>query len=188
MKLERAFYRQSGLVVARELIGKKLICRSKEGTTSGIIIETEAYMGVKDAASHSYKNRRTQRTEAMFSDGGHAYIYLIYGMYICMNVVANVKDVPEAVLIRALKPVDGIELMKKRRNRQSVKDLCSGPGKLTQAMGITKNHYNIDLCGDDLYIETTELIFDILTTKRINIDYAGEAVDYPWRFVINEME
>ena len=183
MKLEREFYRRSGLIVARELIGKKLICKTDEGIAGGIIIEAEAYMGATDAAAHSYKNRRTSRTEAMFNDGGHAYIYLIYGMYLCFNVVANVVDVPEAILIRALEPTDGIELMKKRRNKNSIKDLCSGPGKLTQALGITKAHYNIDLCGDELYIETTDLTPEIETTKRINIDYAGEAADYPWRFI-----
>ena len=170
MKLERDFYRQSGLIVARELIGKKLVTNFDEGMTAGIIIETEAYMGVDDAASHSYKNRRTARTEAMFSDGGHLYVYLIYGMYNCANVVANVKDIPEAVLIRALEPTDGIELMKRRRNKQSLKDLCSGPGKLTQALGIKRKHYNIDLCGNELYIETTDLAPEIATTKRINID------------------
>ena len=183
MKLSREFYRQTALIVARELIGKKLICHTKEGTTGGIIIETEAYMDAEDAASHSYQNKRTKRTEAMFSDGGHAYIYLIYGMYLCFNVSANLKDVPEAVLIRALEPTDGIELMKCRRHKQALKDLCNGPGKLTQAMGISMNHYNIDLCSDELYIETTELTLNIDTTKRINIDYAGKAADYLWRFV-----
>ncbi|MBR2179328.1 MAG: DNA-3-methyladenine glycosylase [Selenomonadaceae bacterium] len=184
MKLNREFYRQSALIVARELIGKKLIFHTEEGTTGGIIIETEAYMGADDAASHSYQNRRTKRTEAMFSDGGHAYIYLIYGMYLCFNVSANLKDVPEAVLIRALEPTDGIELMQRRRNKQSLKDLCSGPGKLTQAMGISMKHYDIDLCGEELYIETTDLTPKIATTKRINIDYAGEAANYPWRFIL----
>ena len=183
MKLSKEFYRRSGLIVARELIGKKLVHITEEGTTAGIIIETEAYMGATDAAAHSYKNRRTKRTEAMFNDGGHAYIYLIYGIYMCMNVVANVKDVPEAVLIRALQPTDGIEIMKHRRNKQSIKDLCSGPGKLTQAMNINMSHYNMDLCGDELFIETTDLNLNIETTKRINIDYAGEAANYPWRFI-----
>ena len=187
MKLEREFYMRSGLVVARELIGKKLVNQSEEGKTAGIIIDAEAYMGATDAASHSYKNRRTPRTETMFNEGGHAYIYLIYGMYLCMNVVANVKDIPEAILIRALKPTDGLELMKIRRNRQSIKDLCSGPGKLTQAMGITKGHNNIDLCGNELYIEDTDLQLEIMTTKRINIDYSGEAADYPWRFVASQV-
>ena len=188
MKLSREFYRQSALIVARELIGKKLICKTTEGLTGGIIIEAEAYMGANDAAAHSYKNRRTNRTEAMFNDGGHAYIYLIYGMYICFNVVANVKDIPEAVLIRAIKPTDGFELMQRRRNKQLIKDLCSGPGKLTQALGITRNHYNIDLCGDEIYIESTDLKLEVERTKRINIDYAGEAANYPWRFIAKNID
>lgn len=184
MKLTRDFYIRSGLVVARELIGKKIISCSEEGMTAGIIIETEAYMGAEDAASHSYKNRRTVRTESMFSEGGHLYVYLIYGMYLCANVVANVKDIPEAVLIRALQPTDGIELMKNRRNKQNLKDLCSGPGKLTQALGISKKDYDLDLCGDKIFIEETDLKPEIITTKRINIDYAGEAANYPWRFLM----
>lgn len=183
MKLDRNFYRRSGLIVARELIGKKIICCTDEGTTGGIIIESEAYMGKDDAAAHAYKNRRTQRTEAIFNDGGYAYIYLIYGMYLCFNVVVNVKDVAECVLIRALKPTDGIDLMKRRRNKSAIKDLCSGPGKLTQALGITKADYNIDLCGNKLFIETTNLMPEIVATKRINIDYAGEAANYLWRFL-----
>ena len=185
MKLDRKFYQRSGLIVARELIGKKLVHCSAEGVTSGIIVEAEAYMGAEDAAAHSYKNLRTKRTEAMFNTGGHAYIYLIYGMYLCFNVVANVKDVPEAVLIRALEPVEGIDLMKQRRNKSKLRDLCSGPGKLTQALGINKSHYNADLCGDELFIEaTTDNKFEIAASKRINVDYAGEAANYPWRFTM----
>ena len=184
MKLDRNFYKRSGLTVARELIGKKLVHCTDEGITAGIIIETEAYMGVDDAAAHSYKNLRTKRTEAMFNEGGHAYIYMIYGIYFCFNVVANVKDVPQCVLIRALKPTDGIDIMKRRRNKQSIKDLCTGPGKLTQAMNINMSLYNADLCGEELFIETTDLNVQIETTKRINIDYAGEAANYPWRFVM----
>jgi len=184
MKLTRNFYIRSGLVVARELIGKKLVSCSEEGITAGIIIETEAYMGAEDAASHSYKNRRTARTESMFSEGGHLYVYLIYGMYLCANVVANVRDIPEAVLIRALQPTDGIELMQNRRQKKSLKDLCSGPGKLTQALGISKKDYDLDLCDDKIFIEETNLKPTIITTKRINIDYSGEAADYPWRFLM----
>ena len=186
MKLNRSFYTRSGLVVARELIGKTLVNITEKGKTAGIIVETEAYMGIDDAAAHSYKNRRTKRTEAMFNEGGHAYIYLIYGMYLCMNVVANVKDCPEAVLIRALQPTEGIDLMKQRRGRKSIKELCSGPGKLTKALGITKDHYNIDLCGESLFIEDNGISTEILATKRINIDYAGEAANYPWRFIMKD--
>lgn len=189
MKLDRNFYLNSGLSVAQNLIGKQLVHNSREGTTKGIIVEVEAYIGPDDAASHAYKALRTERTAIQYGIGGYAYIYTIYGMHICMNVVANQKDCPEVVLIRALQPTAGIELMKKRRNKERDRELCSGPGKLCQAMGITQNHYGADLCGDELFLETVDGIDPICSaTKRINIDYAGEAVDYPWRFVLRDSE
>ena len=181
MKLPREFYLRDGLTVARELIGKKLVTNLPEGVTSGIIIETEAYMGAIDAAAHSYKGK-TERTKIFFGTGGFVYVYLIYGMNICTNVVANVENVPEAVLIRALKPVEGVELMNRRRGKNNLRELCSGPGKLSQALGITKNFYGEDLCGEKIFIEPAENL-RVESTKRINIDYAGEAANYPWRFV-----
>ena len=181
MKLTREFYLRDGLTVARELIGKKLVTNLPEGVTSGIIVETEAYMGTIDAAAHSYSGK-TERTKIFYGAGGFVYVYLIYGMHLCTNVVANVEDVPEAVLIRALEPVDGGELMKRRRNKNRLRDLCSGPGKLSQALGVTKNFYGADLCGDKIFIEDGENL-SVTTTKRINVDYAGEAADYLWRFV-----
>ena len=186
MKCCREFYLKSGLEVARDLIGKKLVHNSAEGLTSGIIVETEAYMGAIDAAAHSYKGL-TDRTKIQFGVGGYAYVYLIYGMYTCMNVVVNVENIPECVLIRALQPIEGIELMKIRRKKNNLRDLCSGPGKLTQAMGITKNHYGIDLCGEEIFIEEVENFTpDITATKRINIDYAGDAANYLWRFILTD--
>lgn len=182
MKLEREFYLYDGLTVARELIGKKLVTNLSEGLTSGIIVETEAYMGAIDAASHAYKGK-TERTKIFYGAGGFVYVYLIYGMYLCTNVIANVENVPEAVLIRALEPVDGVELMKSRRNKNNLRGLCSGPGKLSQALGITKNFYGADLCGDEIFIETAEENLRVEATKRINVDYAGEAANYLWRFV-----
>ena len=182
MKLPREFYLRDGLTVARELIGKKLVTNLPEGLSGGIIVETEAYMGERDAAAHTYRGK-TERTKIFYGAGGFVYVYLIYGMYLCTNVVANVENVPEAVLIRALKPVDGVELMKRRRGRENLRDLCSGPGKLSQALGVTKNFYGADLCGEEIFIETTDLNLPVTATKRINIDYAGAAADYPWRFV-----
>ena len=155
MKLPREFYVRDGLTVARELIGKKLVTRLPDGLTSGIIVETEAYMGAIDAAAHSYRGL-TERTRIFFGDGGFVYVYLIYGRNLCTNVVANVAGVPEAVLIRALEPVDGVELMKLRRGKNNLCDLCSGPGKLSQALGVTKNFYGADLCGDEIFIEPAE--------------------------------
>ena len=182
MKLEREFYQRDGLTVARELIGKKLVTKLPDGLTSGIIVETEAYMGAIDAAAHSYRGK-TERTKIFYGVGGFVYVYLIYGMHICTNVVANVEDVPEAVLIRALEPVDGVELMRLRRVRKNLRELCSGPGKLSKALGITKNFYGADLCGDEIFIESTDFRADVKATKRINVDYAGEAANFLWRFV-----
>ena len=183
MKLQREFYLRDGLTVARELIGKKLVTRLPEGTTSGIIVETEAYMGTLDAAAHSYRGK-TERTKIFFGAGGFVYVYLIYGRNLCTNVVANIENVPEAVLIRALEPVDGVALMISRRGKKNLRELCSGPGKLSQALGVTKNFYGADLCGDEIFIETTENFHDNITaTKRINVDYAGAAANYLWRFI-----
>ena len=206
---------RDGLTVARELVGKKLVTNLRDGLTSGIIVETEAYMGKLDAAAHSYKGL-TERTKVFYGAGGFVYVYLIYGRNLCTNVVANLVDVPEAVLIRALEPVDGIELMKIRRGKQNLRELCSGPGKLSQALGVTKDFYGADLCGGgrfksggttvaidvvdvqtslprsnvtknfyggEIFIEATDCQLQVAATKRINVDYAGDAANYPWRFV-----
>lgn len=142
-------------------------------------------MGEVDAAAHSYKKKST-RTNIQYGEGGFAYIYLIYGMHYCMNIVTNKPDKPEAVLIRALEPIEGIELMKKRRKLDKVINLTNGPGKLCMAMGINKDNYGMDLCSDQLYLEypTINEQVEVIPSKRINIDYAGEAKDYLWRFTI----
>lgn len=186
MKLDRSFYERDSLTVARELLGKNIVHNTPEGVVAGMIVEVEAYKGEIDAAAHSYKGRRTARTEVMFGLGGYAYVYLIYGMYYCLNVVANLREIPEAVLIRALEPKEGIVIMSDRRGTSDLKKLCSGPGKLCNAMGITKDHNGMDLCGDRLFIsQGIELPqSSIEATPRINIDYAGEAKDYLWRYVI----
>lgn len=185
MKLQRDFYERNALIVARELLGKYMVRETSEGTTIGKIVETEAYMGTIDAAAHSYKGK-SSRNEVMFGPGGYAYVYLIYGMYNCFNIVSNAKGTPEAVLIRALEPSKGIELMKMRRKTEKHNNLCSGPGKLCLAMDITRNENGMDLCEDKLYLLDNEGVpdADVAATPRINIDYAGEAKDYPWRFII----
>lgn len=178
---------RSGLQVARDLIGKQLVHRSPAGTTKGIIVEAEAYIGPEDAASHAYRALRTDRTAIQYGIGGYSYIYTIYGLHTCMNVVANKKDCPEVVLIRALQPTVGAELMRERRKKQSLVELCNGPGKLSQAMGITRDHYGVDLCGEELFIETVDdIVPTVSATQRINIDYAGEAAFYPWRFIFRK--
>lgn len=188
MKINRNFYNRDGLTVSEELLGKTLVHITEEGITKGKIVEVEAYMGAQDKAAHSYGNLRSERTKIQYGEGGYAYVYLIYGMHICMNIVANRETIPEAILIRALEPLEGIDLMKKRRKTNNIKLLCNGPGKLSQAMGITKENYGDDLCGETLYLEDGIVIpkSKILKSKRINIDYAEEARDYLWRFTIKD--
>lgn len=186
MKLSREFYSQNGIELAKALLGKVLVHESEEGITKAIIVETESYMGVIDAAAHSYKNKKDGRCNVQYNEGGYAYIYLIYGMYNCMNIVANKENIPEVALLRALEPLEGIELMEQRRKNAKYKMLLNGPGKLCQGMGITKEHYGLDLCNSKLYLEepVSPRDFEIEASKRINIDYAGEAKDYLWRFTM----
>lgn len=185
-KLSREFYNRDVLTVAEEILGKTLVHKTKEGVAKGKIVEVEAYNGLCDKAAHSYQNLRTERTKIQYGQGGYAYVYLIYGMHICMNIVTNSKDLPEVLLLRALEPVEGIDLMKKRRKTDNLKNLCSGPGKLSQAMGITRENYGEDLCGDSFYLEDAPVLApeEIRRTKRINIDYAEEAADFLWRFSV----
>ncbi len=187
------FYRRDALALARDLLGCLLVHEAAAGRTSGIIVETEAYRGPADQAAHSFRGRRTARTEAMYGPPGRAYIYLIYGMHVCLNVVGGEEGAPEAVLLRALMPVAGVELMAQRRGVElattaSLYKLCSGPGKLTKAMGITRQHYGIDLRGDLLYIVKDRTFADdnVTVTPRINVDYAGEWRDKPWRYIVRD--
>ena len=188
-KLTREFFRADALTLAQCLLGKILVHDSEEGRTSGIITETEAYLGPEDRAAHTWNSRRTTRTEIVFHDGGFAYVYLVYGMHCCFNVTANIAGKPECVLVRALQPVEGVELMKSRRNTTRLLNLCSGPGKLCAAMGITLELYGADLCGDELYI-LDEGFSDvkIAASTRIGIDYAGEYKKLLWRFFIDGNE
>lgn len=188
MKIKKEFYKRSALELAPDLLGLTLVHNTKEGICKGKIVEVEAYMGTKDKAAHSYSGKPTKRTKTMFGESGHAYVYLIYGMYYCMNVVANEIDTPEAVLIRALEPTYGIDLMTQRRKGKSLKQLCSGPGKLSEAMAIDNSNNGMDLSGSQLYIEEPgeRYVFKIEKSKRINIDYAKEAKDFLWRYTIKE--
>lgn len=184
--LERDFYRRDACTVAEELIGKILVHDSPEGRTSGIIVETEAYRGPEDKAAHSYKGKRTERTEIMYHEGGLAYVYMIYGMYYCFNVTASVKGKPEAVLVRSLEPLEGLTLMSERRKTKSTVNLCNGPGKLCSAMGISREHYGIDLCGNVLYISEGSRNFSVRTSERVNIDYAEECRNFLWRYFADD--
>ena len=185
--LERAFYMRSALEAAPALLGKLMVHVTDEGVTAGMIAETEAYMGPWDDGAHSYGGRRTERTSVQYGPGGFAYVFSIYGMHCCFNAVTAEKEKPEVVLVRALEPVKGIELMKKRRGTENIKNLCSGPGKLCAALGITKAQYGLDLSGDELFIQDYRDIpeDEIAVSPRINIDYAEKYRDAPWRFYID---
>lgn len=191
-RLRREFYLDGAVRVARGLLGALLVHRGPEGTVAGRIVETEAYAGASDAACHAYGRTGptgAHRTDVMFGEGGHAYVYLIYGMYDCFNVVAGREGQPEAVLIRALEPVEGISLMCGRRGTDDVRKLCSGPGKLCMALGITRALNGEDLCrGAHLFLARGECPPDaqVSATPRINVDYAGEACAYPYRFVVRD--
>ena len=189
-KLPREFYtRTNVLTVARELLGKLLVVPAPDRTrVSGIIVETEAYRGPLDRASHAYGGRRTKRTETMYGIGGTVYIFFVYGMYNQFNVVTNGEDVPHAVLVRALEPVEGIELMRQRRHRQPDRNLTNGPGKLCIAMGIDRSLDRANLLGNDVWLEAGEEIplRRIASGPRIGIDYAEQWVDKPWRFWVKE--
>jgi len=188
MKLKKEFYMRETLTVAKDLLGTTLVHETSEGILKGKIVEVEAYKGPKDAASHAYKNKATKRTHILFEAGGYAYIHLIYGMYYCFNVVTADKNVPESVLVRALEPLEGIDIMKKHRRTDNLKNLTNGPGKLCKALAINKDCYGLDLCTSSLYIEEGDTVpaSSILATKRINIDYSGEAKEYLWRYVISD--
>ena len=185
MRFKSSFFTRNALVVAEELLGHFLVRRTGNRKIVTKIVETEAYCGVEDKGCHTFGNRRTERTEAMFLPGGHAYIYMIYGMNFCLNVVTAAKDDPQAVLIRAVEPVEGIDFI--RENRKGIvkeQDLTNGPGKLAKALQIDKNLNGCDLVnGRELFIERNLSLpdFEIVSAPRINIDYAGEFKDKPWR-------
>jgi DNA-3-methyladenine glycosylase len=188
LKLPRSFYERSTIVVARQLLGKYLVRTHPKGNTVGRIVETEAYVGPQDLACHASKGR-TVRTEVMFGPPGHAYVYFIYGFYNMLNLVTEAKDYPAAVLIRAVEPVDGIELMRRRRKNGLLRNLASGPGKLCQAFGIDRSLNGADLCASELFVEDRgEATPKIQATPRIGVDYAGKWKDKRFRFVIRGSE
>lgn len=178
-------YAADGITLARRLLGCRLVHETPEGAAGGVIVETEAYMGLSDDAAHSYRGRPGGRVNVQYGPGGFAYIYLIYGMHSCMNVVANGKDIPEAVLIRALRPDQGLELMYRRRPKaKDDRQLCSGPGKLCAALDITRAQYGLSLRGPELYILDRAVQPPVTASPRIGVDYAVRCRDELWRFTI----
>lgn len=190
-KLSTDFYLREDVVrIARELLGKVICTRiSGEGFTAGMITETEAYCGRNDKACHANDGTRTERTEIMYHSGGVAYVYLCYGIHHLFNVVTNKAGKADAVLIRAVEPLDGLDTMLKRRRFDRKKPaLTAGPGRLSQALGITTGSYGADLAGDTIWIEDRGLPVqdsNIASSPRIGVAYAGDHALRPWRFTID---
>ncbi|MCY0885690.1 MAG: DNA-3-methyladenine glycosylase [Firmicutes bacterium] len=190
--VDRAFFTLGTLELARALLGLVLVHETPEGVTAGRIVEVEAYRGPEDRGAHSYGGRRTRRTEAMFGPPGIAYIYRIYGLYDCFDVVSAPEGKPEAILVRALEPVMGLDLMARRSGLGVVPGrpcrLTAGPGRLARALGITLAQYGMPLWQPPLYLTRAGAravpAGEVARGPRVNIPYAGEAQAYPWRFWI----
>lgn len=185
-RLSREFYiRENTLLIAQELLGKLLVLLDESGErVSGMIVETEAYLGEIDKAAHSYGGRRTRRNEITYAEGGRVYVFFIYGMYYQLNFVTGPPDHPHVVLIRAVEPIEGIEIMRERRGVIPDTNLTSGPGKLCIAFGIDRGLNGADLLEEKIWLEDFRSISadEIGNGRRIGIDYAEEFADMPWRF------
>ena len=189
MKLEQSFYEGNDVVAtSRQLLGKYLFTCIDDEVTGGYIVETEAYNGIIDKASHAYGNRQTPRTKTMFEQGGIAYVYLCYGIHEMFNVVTSVAGQPHAVLIRAIQPTEGLDLMLLRRNMEVIKPaITSGPGSVARAMGISRKINGISLQSDTLWIEDRGLLFTdeaIAAVPRVGVVYAGQDALLPYRFYV----
>jgi len=182
--LQESFFKQPTLELAQGLLGKILVHETKDGTCSGIIVETEAYLGFQDRAAHSYGNRRTKRTEIMYQEPGRVYTYQMH-THCLLNIVSGDPGNPEAVLIRAVEPYSGLNEMVVRRPVKKLNQLTSGPGKLTKAMEITMNFYGHPVTEPPLYIAEGKRIEEIQSGPRVGIPNTGEARDYPYRFWVH---
>ena len=182
---EKFFLRNNTVRVARDLLGKLLVVPASDGQrVSAMIVETEAYMGIEDKAAHSYGGRRTARNEVTYAEGGHVYVFFVYGMYYQLNLVTGPAEHAHVVLIRAVEPVEGIEIMRERRGKMPDRNLTSGPGKLTIALDIDRSYNGDHLSGDRIWVEEYPKVksSEIAAGRRVGIDYAEEFVDMPWRF------
>lgn len=191
MILPASFYQRTNVAqIAKELLGKVLITNIEGEKTSGIIVETEAYTGAIDKASHAYGNRRTNRTETMYANGGIAYVYLCYGIHHLFNVVTNTEDTPHAVLIRAIEPLEGIDIMLQRRRKEKITPiLTAGPGAMSQALGIKTIHNGLLLQSPPITIEDQNIIIakkNIVAATRVGVAYAAEDAMIPYRFFVKE--
>lgn len=190
MKLPIDFYqREDTLLIAKELLGK-VVCTQIEGKrTSGMIVETEAYIGPEDRGSHAFENRKTPRNASMYEAGGVAYMYICYGIHDMLNIVTGKKDSSHAVLIRALEPLEGIDVMLARRGNMPVKRLCKGPGALAKALGLDKSFDQRSLISHELGIEDQGILIpenQIKTSARIGLNCPEPYLSVPWRFSILE--
>lgn len=188
-RLTKEFYRRSDVLkVAKELLGKILVTNWNGVITSGRIVEVEAYAGINDMASHARLGRRTARNEIMYAAGGVAYVYLCYGIHHLFNVVTHGKDIPHAILIRAIEPVKGIELMLERTGKKRPDHtLTKGPGNVSKALGIYTKHSGHTLSGRQLFIADDGFTFsnnEIGSSPRIGVDYAGTDAHLPYRFYV----
>ncbi|MBI3882921.1 MAG: DNA-3-methyladenine glycosylase [Sphingobacteriales bacterium] len=188
-KLGIDFYNREDVVqIAKELLGKIVITKFNGMLTSGRIVETEAYVAITDKASHSFGGKRTSRNEHMYATAGTSYVYICYGMHHLFNVVTNKKDIPDAVLIRGIEPIKGIDIMLERTNKKKLDNtLTKGPGNTGKALGINKEHSGLNLLGNNIFIEDDGFVLEkelLGTSKRIGIDGSGEAISYPYRFYI----
>ena len=190
-KLPRSFFLGDDVVsIAKELLGKVLVTNWDGIVSKGRIIETEAYSGRNDRACHANNGLRSSRTEVMYQNGGVAYVYLCYGIHHMFNVVTNLENKADAVLIRALEPIEGIQFMQARMARSN-KRLTQGPGLLARAMGIRTTHTGFELLGDEIWIEEYAYTIEplnIKATKRVGVDYAMEDAHFPWRFYLNDSD
>ncbi|MCF8465054.1 MAG: DNA-3-methyladenine glycosylase [Flavobacteriales bacterium] len=190
-KLPISFYdREDVVLIAQELIGKVLCTKVNDVITKGIITETEAYAGVLDKASHAFGGKRTGRTEIMFGKPGISYVYLCYGVHSLFNVVTNKENIPHAVLIRGIHPIEGVETMlSRRKSKEPLYKIADGPGKLSKALGIEfRQHNNLDLLEDEIWIEDHSISVnpkEVLIGPRIGVGYAGEDALLPYRFLWN---
>ncbi len=186
-KLTKDFYlRDDVLTISKELLGKVLFTNINNVITAGIITETEAYAGVLDKASHAYNNRRTKRTEVMFSEGAVSYVYLCYGIHHLFNIVTNKKDIPHAVLVRAIEPFEGLsEMLRRRKLIKPTAKIATGPGTVSQALGITTALTGTSLLENDIWIEDKGIMVkenQIIASPRVGVDYAQEDALLPYRF------
>lgn len=192
-KLPRTFYERDDVVqISKELIGKVLCTKFDGNLTAGMIVETEAYNGRTDQACHAYPNVKTARTETLYGPPGFSYVYLCYGIHHLFNIVTNREELADAILVRAIEPKEGIEKMAERRGQERPSPIITnGPGKLSQALGITTSNDKTDLLGDEVWLEDRGVNFggkEIEASPRIGVDYAGEDAKLPWRFTIKNSE